>query len=137
MEAEEKFLSTSSSLKRGLFHIIGGLFIPIVALFLPRMVLIISLCVVTFIFLAFELIRFKAPAINRWFFAFFKPLLRETEASRLTGTSYMLIASLIAFLVFQRDIAVLALSFLAVGDPLATIVGKQIGTRRLLLGQKY
>ena len=43
----------------------------------------------------------------------------------------MVIASLIAFLAFQRDIAVLALSFLAVGDPLANIVGKQIGRRKL------
>ena len=125
-------MSMSSTMKRGLFHIFGGLCIPIAALFLPKMVLLISLCAVTFIFLAFELIRFRAPGVNRWFFSFFKPLLREKEASRLTGASYMLIASLIAFLVFQRDIAVLALSFLAVGDPLATIVGKQIGKRKLL-----
>jgi len=121
-----------STLKRGLFHIFGGLFIPIAALFLPRMVLVISLCVVTFIFLTFELVRFRAPGINRWFFSFCKPLLREKEVSRLTGTSHMLIASLIAFLAFQRDIAVLALCFLAVGDALATLVGKHIGKRRLL-----
>ena len=87
MEAEEKFLRTLGPLKRGLFHIIGGLFIPVVALFVPGMFLVISLCVVTFTFLAFELIRFKAPAINRWFCSFFKPLLREEEASRLTGAS--------------------------------------------------
>ncbi len=43
----------------------------------------------------------------------------------------MFVASLIAFLVFPRDVAVLALSFLAVGDAVATIVGKQIGKRRL------
>jgi glycerol-3-phosphate acyltransferase PlsY len=122
----------SRTLKRGLFHIFGGLFIPIAALFLPRMVLLISLGVATFIFLVFELLRFRAPGINKWFFSFFKPLLREKEASRLTGASYMLVASLIAFLVFQRDIAVLALSFLAVGDPLATIVGTHIGKRKLL-----
>lgn len=122
----------SRTLKRGLFHIFGGLFAPVAALLLPRMVLLISLGVVTFIFLAFELLRFRAPGINRWFFSFFKPLLREKEASRLTGASYMLVASLIAFLVFQRDIAVLALSFLAVGDPLATIVGTHIGKRKLL-----
>lgn len=122
----------SSTLKRGLFHIFGGLSVPVAALFLPRMVLLISLGVVTFIFLAFEFLRFRAPGINRWFFSFFKPLLREKEVSRLTGTSYMLIASLIAFLAFQRDIAVLALSFLAVGDPVATIVGKHLGKRRFL-----
>jgi len=44
----------------------------------------------------------------------------------------MLIASLVAFLAFERDIAVLALSFLAVGDAVATIVGKQIGRTRFL-----
>jgi dolichol kinase len=132
MEARGKFLSTSSPLKRGLFHIFGGLFIPVAALFLPKTALIILLCVMTFIFLAFELTRLRSPVINRWFFSFFKPLLRDKEASRLTGASYILIASLIAFLAFQRDIAVLALSFLAVGDPLATIVGKQIGKRKLL-----
>lgn len=122
----------SSTLKRGLFHIFGGLFIPVAALFLPRVVLVISIGVVTLIFLAFEVIRFRVSFINRWFFLHFRPLLREEEGSRLTGTSYMLIASLIAFLAFPRDIAVLALSFLAIGDPAATIVGKQMGKRRLL-----
>jgi len=96
------------------------------------MAFVISLCVVTCIFLAFELIRLRAPGINTWFLSFFKPLLRREEASRLTGTSYLLIASLIAFLAFQRDVAVLALSFLAVGDAMATIVGKWIGKRKLL-----
>ena len=119
-------------MKRGLFHIFGGLIIPIVALFLPKTVLIISLGVVTFIFLTFELVRFRAQGINRWFLSFFQPLLREEEASRLIGTSYILIASLIAFLAFPRDVAVLALSFLALGDAVATIVGKQVGKRKLL-----
>ena len=122
----------SSTVKRGLFHILGGLSVPIAALFLPRMVLLIALGVATLIFLAFEFLRLRASGINRWFFLHFRSLLRETEVSRLTGTSYMLIASLVAFLAFERDIAVLALSFLAVGDAMATIVGKQIGRTRFL-----
>jgi len=126
-----KTLSMTTTLKRGLFHIFGGLCIPISALFLPEMVLLICLGVLTFIYLAFEFIRFRAPGINRWFFSFFKPLLREKEGSRLTGTSYMFAASLIAFLAFQRDIAVLALCFLAVGDAVATVIGKRIGKRQL------
>ncbi len=71
----------SSPLKRGLFHIFGGLFIPIAALFLPRMVLLISLGAVTLIFLAFELLRFRALGINKWFFLHFRPLLREEEVT--------------------------------------------------------
>jgi glycerol-3-phosphate acyltransferase PlsY len=125
-------LNLSNTLKRGLFHIFGGLIIPIAALFLPKTVLIISLGVVTFIFLTFELVRFRAQGINRWFLSLFQPLLREEEASRLSGTSYILIASLIAFLAFPRDVAVLALSFLALGDAVATMVGKQVGKSKLL-----
>lgn len=122
----------SDTLKRGLFHVFGILSVVVAALFLPRTVLLIVLGAVTLIAFALELIRLKVPAVNRWFLSFFKPLLRKEEASRLTGTGYSLAGALIAFLVFPRDIAVLAVSFLAVGDPMATIVGKHIGKTRLL-----
>lgn len=125
-------MSASGTLKRGLFHLFGVLAIAVAGLFLPRPVLLISLGVATFIVVAFELVRLRAPGVNRWFLSVFKPLLREKEASRFTGTSYSFTAALIAFLVFSRDIAVLALVFLAVGDAMATIVGKQIGKTRLL-----
>jgi len=121
----------SFTLKRGLSHILIGLSVAIAALFLPRMVLVIPLGIVTFFFLTFDLLRLKAPAANRWFLSFFKPLLRERESLHLTGASYMATASLIALLAFPRDIAVLALCFLAVGDAVATIVGKRIGRRKL------
>lgn len=117
---------------RGLLHIVVGLSIPIAALFLPRIVLLISLGVVTFILLTVELLRFKVPSINRVFLRFYKPLLREKEISHLTGASYLFSASLLAFLVFPRDIAVLAISFMAVGDAVAALVGKRIGKRKLL-----
>lgn len=125
-------MSESGTLKRGLFHLFGVLAIAAVGLFLPRLALLISLGVAAFIVVAFELIRLRAPVVNRWFLLVFKPLLREKEASRFTGTSYSLTAAFIAFLVFPRDIAVLALVFLAVGDAMATIVGKRIGKTRFL-----
>jgi glycerol-3-phosphate acyltransferase PlsY len=110
----------------------GGLSIPVAALFLPKMALLIALGVSAFIFLAFEFLRFRFSGINSWFLRYFGPLLRQEEASRLTGASYIVIASLISFLAFPRDIAVLALSFLAVGDVVAAIVGRYMGKRRLL-----
>lgn len=117
---------------RVLLHIVVGLSISIAALFLPRIVLLISLGVVTFILLTVELLRFKVPNINRVFLRFYKPLLREKEISHLIGASYLFTASLLAFLVFPRDIAVLAISFMAVGDAVAAFVGKRIGKRKLL-----
>jgi phytol kinase len=109
----------------------GALIIPIAALFLPRTALLIALGAIIVIFLPFEFIRLRVPVVNRWFLYVFKPLLRAEEASRFTGTGYTLVGALIAFLVFPRDIAIVAVSFLAVGDPMATMVGKWVGRTRL------
>ncbi|MFC1929636.1 diacylglycerol/polyprenol kinase family protein [Chloroflexota bacterium] len=59
-----------------------------------------------------------------------KPLLREYETSRLTEASYMIAASLTSFLVFERDIALLAICFLAMGDALAAIASKYLSSKR-------
>ena len=98
---------------------------------MPRTTLLIFLGVVTFIILILELIRFRNSSINRWVFLHFSALLRDAEISRLTGTSYLLIASLVAFLAFPKEIAVASLSFLAVGDAVADMVGKKLGKRKL------
>ena len=97
--------------------------IPIAALFLPEIALLISLGVLTLISLAFELLRLRAPVLSRWFIRSFKPSLKEEEESHLTGASYMLFASLIAFLAFPRDIAVLALSGGSGNDDNAALAG--------------
>ena len=122
----------SKMLKRSLFHLSCGLSIPVAALFLPKLAVLVALGVVTSLFLMFEVLRFAVPEINNRFHSIFRPLLREEELSRVTGASYMAIASLMVLLVFERDIAVLALSFLAVGDTVATLVSKQLGKVRFL-----
>jgi glycerol-3-phosphate acyltransferase PlsY len=131
MKLKPDFFNRPGPVKRGLFHMFAGLTIPVATLFLPRMVMIIAVGAVTLIFLLIEVLRWKNPAVNRLFLLILKAVLRKEETSRLTGASYMLIASLLAVSVFQRDIAVLALSFLAVGDPLATIIGRRWGRKRL------
>jgi glycerol-3-phosphate acyltransferase PlsY len=122
----------SSTLKRALVHVFLGLSISISALSFHTMVLPLALGVATSVFLAVDVTRLRAPGINRWFLWLFKPVLREKEMSHLTGASYMLLASIIALLAFPRDIAVLALSFLAVGDVVATLVGQWAGRRKFL-----
>ena len=118
-------------LRRGLAHMFVGLSIAVAVLLLPRVVLLIPLGVVSFILLAVDILRFRNLRMKRWFSSFFKPLLREEEGRSLTSASYMFVASFIALLVFQRDIVVLILCFLAVGDAVAKVIGSYIGKRRL------
>jgi dolichol kinase len=116
-------VSIRHALIRGAFHATIGI-ISVIALFLfswPAVVL--ALAVVTALFLSLEVTRLFVPPFNQHFCAWFHVLLREKEHFKLTGSSYFLIGCLITALALPRDIASLAILFLAIGDPVATLVG--------------
>ena len=116
---------------RRLFHALTGLGIIALALLLSRFALIILLGTMTIILLAVELVRRKSPEVNKWVISWFGWLMRDEESQRLTGTSYFLVATAVLFSVFPREIAILALAFLTLGDPVAAIVGRRFGGRKL------
>ena len=120
-----------SSLRRRLFHVSASLAIVIALWIMPEMPLLLSLGSVTFLFLLFELTRLRVSGINRWFVSHFGSMLREEELSGLTSSNYVLLAALVSYIVFGRDIAVLAVAFLAIGDVAAAIVGQHMGRTRL------
>ena len=82
--------------------------------------------------LGLDLVRFRMAGLNRLFLRWLAPLLKHDEDRKITGASYMLAAALIAFLIFDRQVAVLALLFLALGDPAAALVGSSMPGPRLL-----
>jgi len=51
--------------------------------------------------------------------------------TKLTSSSYLLIACVIAFLVLDKSIAVLSFAFLAVGDPVGGAAGERWGKRKI------
>lgn len=117
---------------RRLWHLIGGSLFPILAFFVSEQTLLIALSAVTFAFLVMESIRLLSSRANELFFRYFHGMLKEEERRRPTGSSYLLVASLLAFLLFDRDVAITCLFFLAVGDPMAATFGEQLGSRRAL-----
>ena len=82
--------------------------------------------------LGLDLVRFRMAGLNRLFLRWLAPLLKHDEDRKITGASDMLAAALIAFLIFDRQVAVLALLFLALGDPAAALVGSRMPGPRLL-----
>jgi dolichol kinase len=76
--------------------------------------------------LTLELARFRYLPLNRLLVHWLSPLLKEGEDRHLTGSTYLLIASFIAFLFFDRGVAIAALLFLSLGDPAAALVGKRM-----------
>ena len=81
--------------------------------------------------LAIEVFRLNHPRTRNVFRHFFGELLRNHEDVSLLGSTYLLIASLLTIHLFAKPVAVLALTFLIVGDTVAAVVGKSVGRVRI------
>ncbi len=130
MELGQVF-TMSTTVKRGIVHIFVGLSVAVLAFVLSRGVVLVLMGSATFVFLLIDLLRLRLPWMSSWFQALFQPFLRDYEASRLTGASFLLVACLVSLTAFNREVAVLAISFLAVGDPIAGMVSERFGKTRL------
>jgi dolichol kinase len=114
-------------LPRRLWHIFGGLSLAIAGLLVPENIFLPALISATVAFLIIEFIRPRIPQLNRRFLTWFHPLLREKEASTLTGTAYLLAGAVLVFVLYEESIAVMAMTFVAVGDPIAGMAGERWG----------
>lgn len=70
-----------------------------------------------------ELGRALIPAANDNAFRFL-PFFKQRERTEVTGLTYGFLAATIAVFAFDKEVVVLALIFLAVGDPIAASVGR-------------
>jgi dolichol kinase len=85
----------------------------------------------TAIAILIDLLRIHESRVRKFFRAFFGGLIREHEQWSLLGSTYLLLAALLAIEIFPMPIAAAALGFTVVGDAFAAMVGKAWGRRRL------
>ena len=114
---------------------IGSLILPFSYRYLfhfNRKLTFLFLVPITLIFLVIEVIRMEHRTFKRFFYNIFGIMLRKHEMHDFTGATYLLISTIICIAVFPRNIAFLSLSFLAIGDTFAAIVGIIFGKRKLL-----
>lgn len=118
-------------LERGLSHLVAGSSISVLGLILPgawTVGLLAALCGVA---LTVEALRLSWAPLNALVFRWFGALFKAGERTSLTGATYMVLSALAAFLLFRNEVAVLSLLFLAVGDPVAALVGSRTMGPRL------
>ena len=88
------------------------------------------LIALTLLAIAIDLVRIHERRARRFFRQFFGELIREHERWSLLGSTYLLIAALLAIEIFPLPVAAAALGFTVLGDSLAALVGKGWGKRR-------
>jgi glycerol-3-phosphate acyltransferase PlsY len=81
--------------------------------------------------LTIDAVRVHHRGVGRFFREFFGGMIREHEQFNLLGSTYLLIAALLAVEIFPRPIAAAALGFTVLGDAVAAVVGKAWGRTRV------
>jgi dolichol kinase len=118
---------TPSRLLRKLWHLAGGSFFPVLALFVSREALLITVGVITGIFLLWEVVRFVFPDVNQWMTSHLGMVLKKEEQFQPTGTTHPACSLSACILLCEKYIAITSLLFLAIGDPVASLVGEKYG----------
>ena len=78
-----------------------------------------------------DLLRLNDRGFNSRFMRYFSALIRQTEADRFNGSTFLCLAFFIVILFFSRKVAVTAMLFLSLGDAAAELGGKHFGRLRI------
>ena len=80
---------------------------------------------------AIDLLRIHTPGVRQAFRRFFGEMLRDHEDWSLLGSTYLLLAALLAVEIFPRPVAAAALGFAVTGDAFAAVIGRAWGRTRV------
>jgi glycerol-3-phosphate acyltransferase PlsY len=78
-----------------------------------------------------DVVRIHERRVRSWFKRFLGELIREHEQFNLLGSTYLLLAVLLALEIFPRPIAATAVGFTVLGDGFAALAGRAYGRTRL------
>lgn len=126
-------LLKTEEIKRKVIHL-GNSVIPLSYYFFvqDRITMVWILFSVTIFFVAVDYFRYHIEWIQKWFGIFFSSMLRKHELEgKLTGATWAFIGGTISVFIFEKDIAVLALLFMSVGDTVAALIGQRYGTTKI------
>lgn len=70
-----------------------------------------------------ETARLRIPSFNDQVLRFWGPFMRSCEVSKMSGVPYYILASMLALAIFPKPVGVLSVLFLAIGDPIASLIG--------------
>ncbi len=126
MNTARKHSSNFYELVRKLIHL-SSLVVPIAYLFFDK-IIILGLIVIGLIIAVFiELLRTNNANFGKLFFRWFSPILRDSEKTGLTASTFMIIGALITVAIFPKEIAIFALFTVIISDTAAGLIGKILG----------
>lgn len=118
-------------IKRKSFHLLIVLYILAYWL-LPRGFVLWGFGILISIVIIGEIVRLRVPAFNERLLNLLGGIHREEETKKLSGLPWTLSGSFLTILLFpNRTVVLVSFFYLAFGDAIAALAGKQFGKRRI------
>lgn len=108
---------------RRVFHFLAGSVIPTGILFIPSGLMDWLMIISIIVAVGIEVARAALPDVNDRIIQNTR-IFKDAERDVVTGGTFLMISAVIAYFAFEKEIVVLALFFLSVGDPLAALIGR-------------
>lgn len=116
---------------RKLWHIAGVGVTLWLYYILPYSVALGLVSVCSIIIISLDFLRLYSPAFKDLITKFFGLFMRQEELDRPTGLTYMCIGFWLLILLFDRQVAILTLGFVMLGDPIAAYIGTKYGKDKI------
>ncbi len=123
-------ISFYNEFRRKAIHLFA-LCIPVGYFFLPKPLSLLILSPFVVGAITIDIIRLKKLPLHGFLTRLLGPVLREHESSDFAGSSYILSASFFSILLFDKSVAVAAISFIILGDIAAALIGRRFGKTRI------
>ena len=94
---------------------------------LDREITLKAVAIVFLVVITMELARLFVPRFRSKIHPIFAPIMRAAEQKKLSGVTYLVAGAWTTIYLFEKDIAILALLLVSIGDSAAAIVGTAYG----------
>lgn len=119
-------------LQRKLFHMSGIMVAYLLLNYLSEQSCWIVYLLVGVPFMAWDFARIQVKSFNELTLKYFSRLLRDTEKDNLSGITFFILGLGITFFLFPKVVVMLAVLFVAIGDPVASFFGLLYGQDKLI-----
>lgn len=96
-----------------------------------QIVALLIIGIVTIVFIVLDITRFLNKQTNELFTVRFKSIFRKNESKKFSSMTIFLVATFISILLFEKNIAITALTFLIFGDIFSKIFGLAFGRHKI------
>jgi diacylglycerol kinase (CTP) len=132
MKKKEKKSRKDVQLPRRIFHMMNGSIIAMLYLFyLEKSDLVTFLGIIASVIFIAEQVRLKYPELSDFFSKMNNLLYRAEEQFEIASAMPYAASCLLVVFAFPKAIAIITVLFLALGDPLAAIVGIKYGKHKI------